>query len=299
MSAREPYFDLCRQIAHARSEAHRADLHLHTRHSDGTFTPEEVVRRAGARGLGAIAITDHDTLAGFAPARDAARTLAPALEVVSGVEITSEYRGAELHLLAYFVRPDFRPLNAALSDLRADRTRRFGEMIDRLAAAGVTLDETAVKECLAGGESPGRRTLAVLVAAQGKAATTDAAFARFLRDGGPVCVPKRRWPVADALALVRGAGGVSSWAHPPDTVTLEQVIELRELGLNALEVVYPSFAAARRQRLRDLAQTAGLAVSGGSDCHGPTPTRRAVGAFAVTRTELDRLRALATGFAKP
>ena len=299
MPARQPFLDLCRQIAVARSEAHRADLHLHTRHSDGTFTPDEIVRRAAARGLGAIAITDHDSLAGFAPARAAAQTVAPALEVIPGVEITSEYQDRELHLLAYFIRPDDPPLNAALRELRADRTRRFGEMVARLEVAGVALDETAVKRCLEGGESPGRRTLAALLAAEGKAATIDAAFARYLRDGGPVCVPKRRLPVADALALVRGAGGVSSWAHPPDDVTLEQVLELRDLGLNALEAVYPSFAASRRQRLRDLAKAAGLAVSGGSDCHGPSPTRRAVGACAVTSAELERLRELAGNFPKP
>jgi predicted metal-dependent phosphoesterase TrpH len=172
-------------------------------------------------------------------------------------------------------------------------------MVDRLAAVGVPLDETVVQRCLASGESPGRRTLAALLASEGNAATTEAAFARYLRDGGPVAVPKRRLPVADALALVRGAGGVSSWAHPPADVTLEQAIELRALGLNALEVVYPSFAAARRQRLRDLARETGLAVTGGSDCHGPTPVRRAVGAFAITRIELDRLRDLAATFAKP
>src|SRR5206468_1383819 len=110
--------------------------------------------------------------------------------------------------------------------LRADRMRRFEQMVDRLAAAGVPLDETAVKPCLAAGGSPGRRTLAALLVAQGKAATVDAAFARYLRDGGPVAVPKQRLPVAEALALVRGAGGASSWAHPPDDVTLDQVIDL-------------------------------------------------------------------------
>src|SRR5262249_27985274 len=181
-----------------------------------------------------------DTLAGFADARDEARAIAPGLEVIAGVEITCEYRGAELHLLAYFVRRDDPALNAALNDLQADRKRRFNEMRVRLADAGIELEESAVSLHLADGASPGRRRLSVLLASQGKAATPDAAFAKFLRDGSGVCVPKRRLPVADALALVRGAGGVSSWAHPPDDVALEQVIELRDFGLDALEAVYPS-----------------------------------------------------------
>jgi predicted metal-dependent phosphoesterase TrpH len=294
MPPRQSYFDLCRQMAQARSEQHRADLHLHTCHSDGAFTAEEIVRRATSRGLGAIAITDHDTFSGYSLACQAAKRLAPTLEIVPGVEITSEYRGCELHLLAYFFRSDDRDLNAALSDLRCDRIRRFGEMLERLKTVGISLDETAIEPYLADGSSPGRRTLAMLLAAAGKAANVDAAFARYLRDGGPIALPKRRLPVADALAIIRVAGGVSSWAHPPDDVTLEQVLELRELGLNALEVVYPSFSANRQKRLRELAAAAGLAVSGGSDCHGPTPVRRAVGAFAVTQTELERLRERAT-----
>jgi predicted metal-dependent phosphoesterase TrpH len=204
-----------------------------------------------------------------------------------------------LHVLAFFVRSDNSSLNAALGDLRADRMRRFHEMVERLKAGGVSLGNEAVKQCLADCVSPGRRTLAALLAGQGKAATTDSAFVRFLRDGGPICVPKQRLAVADTLSLVRGAGGVSSWAHPHADVTLEQAIELRDMGLNALEVVYPSFAATRSRRLRELATIAGLAVSGGSDCHGPTPARRAVGAFAVTRIELERLRSLTGGFAKP
>src|ERR1700686_3140899 len=111
MPERSPFTQLCQRPAQLRAESNRADLHIHTCHSDGAFTPDEVVRRARQRGLGAIAITDHETPAAYFPAQAAAKVGdnvgdGPAIEVIAGVEISCEYRGQELHLLGYFFRPD-------------------------------------------------------------------------------------------------------------------------------------------------------------------------------------------------
>src|SRR4051794_4429843 len=99
MPARQPFTQLCRHLAHLRADGRRADLHVHTTHSDGGFTPAEVVARAVRRGLAAVAVTDHDTISGHAVAL--AARLDAALELIPGVEITCEYRGRELHLLGY------------------------------------------------------------------------------------------------------------------------------------------------------------------------------------------------------
>jgi predicted metal-dependent phosphoesterase TrpH len=290
MPTGQPFTRLCQQLAQLRSESQRADLHLHTCHSDGVWTPTELVQRAAARGLGAIAITDHDTCSALPEARTAARGLASAPEIVAGVEITCEFRGNELHLLGYFLDADEPALDSALAGLREQRRLRFQHMVDLLSRAGLPLDGIEVQSRIESGCSLGRRDLAGMMVRAGHVETVGQAFARYLRDGTPYAVPKRGLPVAEALALVRAAGGISSWAHPPQDIELEQVIELRELGLGALEAVHPSYTSARSRGFRELARAAGLLVSGGSDCHGPTPVSRALGSWGIRRDELNLLR---------
>src|SRR6266536_68528 len=140
MPAQQPFTALCRLVAEARPHADRADLHLHTTHSDGNYTPAQVVELALRSGLCAIAITDHDTLEGVAPARVAAA--GTGLEVIAGVEIGSEHEGRELHLLGYFVSPEDAALAQALEVLGHRRAERFHEMIERLRQQGVSLAET-------------------------------------------------------------------------------------------------------------------------------------------------------------
>src|SRR5260370_18514976 len=129
MPAQQPFTALCRLAAQARPHADRADLHLHTTHSDGSYSPAQVVELAVRGGLCAVAVTDHDTLAGVAPARAAAA--GTGLEVVAGVEISAEHQGRELHLLAYFVATEAGLLQDALPRLRAARAHRFPEMVER------------------------------------------------------------------------------------------------------------------------------------------------------------------------
>jgi predicted metal-dependent phosphoesterase TrpH len=280
MPARQPFTHLCQQLARGRY-AGRADLHLHTTCSDGSYSPAELVDLARRGSLAAIAVTDHDTLAGVAPARLAA---AGALEVISGVEITTEHRGRELHLLGYFVDPDDGPLGAALAAVRRGRVERFGAMIERLRACGVSVEE----EPGAGGEAPGRRHLAEMLVRQGKVGSVREAFARYLADGGRAAAPKKRLPAGEAIALVRQAGGVAAWAHPAYDGAQECLRELAALGLQAVEAEYPQAGQGRTAELRRWAAALGLAVTGGSDCHGPG--RRGVGARTISDAELATLR---------
>src|SRR5262249_14284419 len=142
MPARQPFTHLCQQAARL-PHTGRADLHLHSTSSDGEYTPAQVVELAWRAGLAAIALTDHDTLAGDAAARAAQSGCASAagLEVIAGVEITTEYQGRELHLLAYFVEPGNAALERALATIALGRRARFGEMLDRLRQRGVEVDD--------------------------------------------------------------------------------------------------------------------------------------------------------------
>jgi predicted metal-dependent phosphoesterase TrpH len=288
MPARQPFTALC-QIAARSRFAGRADLHVHSTYSDGTYTPAQLVDLARRSGLSAMALTDHDTLNGISQAR--AATKGSALEIVTGVEISAEYRGAELHLLSYFVDMESQPLLAALERLRVDRTNRFWEMADRLRGCGVALDNDELRAFtkLESG-TLGRRNLAEFLVKTRRAGSVREAFVRFLGDRGRAAVPKVRLPVADAIACVRQAGGVAAWAHPSYDCTREALTELREMGLRAVEVEYPATRPSRRRELRDLAHELGLVITGGSDCHGPEQPRRAIGACSISIEELERLR---------
>jgi predicted metal-dependent phosphoesterase TrpH len=271
--------------------AGRADLHLHTPSSDGTYTPAQLVDLAGRAGLAAIAITDHDTLCGLQATRTAAA--GTGLEVISGVEITTEHGENELHLLAYFVRPDHQPLNNALAQIRTHRIERFDEMVRRLKVRGVVIAED---DGIPAPATLGRRHLAERLVRSGQVATVREAFARYLKDGSPAAAPKWRLPVAEAIDLVRASGGVTSWAHPPSGAPFEQFVELRRLGLQAIEAEYPATRRARNRQLREYAGKLGLAITGGSDCHGPGP--RSVGCSTISSEELEQLRVLAS-YVKP
>jgi 3',5'-nucleoside bisphosphate phosphatase len=285
MPARQPFTILCQTLARPRLTA-RADLHIHTTHSDGNYTPAQVVDLARRSGLAAVSITDHDCVDGLAAARQPART---DVEVISGVEITARFRNHIVHLLGYFFEPGEPRLMAALSELRELRAGRFQEMVTRLRSCGVALENNHVYGP-ADGETLGRRHLAALLVKTGRAATVREAFHRYLRDGGRVAVPHVGLPVAQAIAVVRGAGGVAAWAHPSYDCSRETLIELRDMGLNAIEAEYPGFRRSRVQDLRRLATSLGLAITGGSDCHGPENIRRPIGACTICSEELETLR---------
>jgi predicted metal-dependent phosphoesterase TrpH len=268
----------------------RVDLHLHTTCSDGLYTPGQVVELARRSGLAAVAVTDHDTVAGVAEAQAAA---GGALEVVPGVEITSLWRGRGLHLLGYFFRPDDPALVERLGLLRDQRVQRFREMADRLAELGAPVPQEQVSSLVSSG-TVGRRHLATLLVKAGRVSSEREAFRRYLGDRGRAAVSVGL-PAAEAVAAVRDAGGVVSLAHPPYDVTRETLAALRKLGVQAVEVEFPACQARRSRQLRAWAAELGLAVTGGSDCHGPEPWQRAVGARGVTVRELEALRSLASG----
>lgn len=267
----------------------RVDLHLHTTRSDGAYTPAQIVDLARRAGLPALALTDHDTTDGLAEAF----AVAADIQIVPGVEITTEFAGREFHLLAYYFRPDDAALLGALAALRRRRAERFREMVDRLRPMGVTVDSAAVDAALSR-PVVGRRQLAELLVETRQVSSLRQAFSRYLGDTGGIAIPPVRLPVADAIALVRQAGGVAAVAHPAYDCTRDTLATLAALGVKAIEVEYPTFRPARTRELRNWAAELGLATCGGSDCHGPGDHRRAVGARGVTVAELDRLHSFAT-----
>ena len=283
------FTNLCRSIAQARVPTARVDLHVHTTCSDGTYTPAQIVDLARRSGLPAVAITDHDTVAAVPIAQQHAGS---SLEVIPGVEISTVHADRELHLLAYFIRMDASPLMDALERLKAGRRARFFAMADRLRTLGVKLTTDSVEHLVDHG-ALGRRNLANLLVEQGQAATVREAFQRYLGDRGRINVPKERLPTGEAIALVRSAGGVAAWAHPGSECTRESLRGLYNLGMRAVEVDWPTAKPNRSRDLRAWARELGMAVTGGSDCHGPDDPRRTVGVCGITVAELDAVRRMA------
>ncbi len=144
------------------------------------------------------------------------------------------------------------------------------------------------EDASAGPDALGRRYLAQLLVGAGQVASIKEAFARYLGDGQRFVIAKQRLPLGPALELVRAAGGIAAWAHPGKLCDLARLTELRNLGLGAVEVEYPDVKRSRQQQIRAWASQLGLAVTGGSDCHGPGP--REVGCCSISAIELEQLR---------
>ena len=244
------------------------DLHMHTTSSDGRCTPEELVLRAWNAGIRTMSVTDHDTMAGVAPAARAALPLG--MTVVPGIEITSVYRGKDVHVLAYFLSESAPGLQEMLTRQRRQRVERAQEIADRLDRLGVPIDVPALIETASapGGKALARPQIAQALIAAGHVATVAEAFDRYLGEDSPAYVPHRGASPADVVALVAAGGGVASLAHPGYRPQDEIVPGLVDAGLTAIEVFHSSHDGAAQERYLAMAAQYGLLVTGGSDYHG-------------------------------
>jgi predicted metal-dependent phosphoesterase TrpH len=275
----------------------RIDLHTHSTASDGTDTPAELVRRAGAARLDVLALTDHDTIGGWA---EAVAALPAGLTLVRGAELSCVSEGVQpvtLHLLAYLFDPADAAFVAERRRLRAARRDRGRRIVARLAADGYPIDWDGVRE-LAGDAAVGRPHIARALVGAGVVASVDEAFGRLLHHDSPYYVPKRDTEVLGAIRMVRAAGGVPVFAHPlarsRGHVVRDQVIaQMAAAGLAGLEVDHPDHEPADRAHLRGLAAELGLLVTGSSDYHGSNKTV-GLGAYGTDPETYQRLAAQAT-----
>jgi 3',5'-nucleoside bisphosphate phosphatase len=265
-------------------ESRYVDLHMHSTASDGALPPADVVAAAARAGLVAIALTDHDTLAGVSEAREVGERMG--VRVIPGVELSAVEGDGELHLLGLHIdRPD--TLEGELAAFRDARRDRAGRIVERLNALGVpvTLDAVLAE---AGTGAIGRPHVARALVAGGWARDLRDAFDRWLGNGRPAFVEKRRLSLADAVRLVHEAGGIAVYAHPGGGATRARLEALRALGLDGVEVRHPSHSAEDIARIGALADHLGLVPSGGSDWHGTSEGPRAIGSMHVPESWLVR-----------
>lgn len=268
------------------------DLHVHSTASDGSLLPEAVVARALAAGLGAIALTDHDTVAGIPAAVATGDRLG--LRVVVGCEFSAAAPWGEMHVLGYFLPSESPVLDAFLERCRADRIRRGREMVTRLQGLGVDLEFDDVLLQSRGG-AVGRPHVARAIVRQGGAADVGDAFDRYIGRGRPAFVEKRLPEFAEITRIVHSVGGLVSVAHLKERGTRSFLERLKHEGLDAVEIRHPSHDPALRSRLTDIALRLGLLRTGGSDWHGdpePGESHGALGSQEVPLEWLERLDAL-------
>ena len=246
------------------------ELHSHTTCSDGSLTPTALVEFAAEKGVKALAITDHDTMAGWDEAIAAAAPLS--LEIVPGLELSTVYNGRSMHILGFY--PDREKLRSPLQVRVEGRKRRARKMADKLAELGYPVELPD----LSGAMAPGRPHLASALKRAGHVSSHREAFDRFLKDDGPAYVPYEKFTAQAGIALLLSCGAVPVWAHPYifRGGTVETILpELVEAGLKGIEVYHPTHSPSQTRKLEDYCQTYGLLMTGGSDYHGPAKEKNA------------------------
>ncbi|TXT57777.1 MAG: Error-prone DNA polymerase [Candidatus Thorarchaeota archaeon] len=250
----------------------RADLHTHSNFSDGKYSPQKIVELAKSLNLGAVALTDHDTLKGI-PDFLSANKISDIM-LIPGVEISTEFQETEFHILGYFPPQDSKKFEQALKKLEFSRTQRFPKMCKKLAELGISISEEEIEEELKNVTSPGRPHLARILVKKGIVNNTQDAFDKFLRKGGPAYVKKERMNSLDAIHLLRDEHAVPVIAHPLLThiENLDAIlIKFEEEGLLGVEIEYDygkSKSWRNNQSLKSLVKKLGLIMTGGSDTHG-------------------------------
>ena len=274
----------------------RIDLHTHSTASDGTMSPADVVREAAAVGLDVLALTDHDTTGGWAAAIEA---LPPGLTFVCGAELSCRIGRTSIHLLGYLFDPAEPTFAAERERVRESRLHRGRRIVDLLAADGYPVTWDEVLGYAAGG-TVGRPHIARALMKHGLVSTMDAAFTpEWLATRGRYWAPKEETDAAAAIRLVRGAGGVSVFAHPLATkrgrvVSDDDIAALAAAGLTGLEVDHVDHDASQRAHLRRLAADLSLQVTGSSDFHGESKAVR-LGDETTTPEVYEALVAAASG----
>ena len=280
------------------------DLHLHTTCSDGTLAPNELVHMCAERGLKVIAISDHDSTEGVEEALDAARAF-PELEVIPGVELSTDVPGSEIHMLGYFVDHRDADFQSILTGFREDRQQRTRQMVKRLNELGIEISLERVKELSKGG-AIGRPHIAQAMVEAGYVKYPRDAFDRYIGRNGMAYAERVKLTPLEAINIIVGHGAVPVMAHPTyaasksdrdGVASLRDILgELKAAGLAGMEVYYADYTPEQVEWLAELADDVGLIPCGGSDYHASgNPGESEPGSVGPPTESVERLRSLRSG----
>jgi len=265
-----------------------ADLHLHTNFSDGSFSPEELIKALADTDISCIAVADHDTVMGIRPALEEAKSTG--IEVLPAIELTAEYETSEIHILGYLIDCENKDLLATTALLKQNRIERIYKMVEKLKKMGLDLEAEAVFSFTKEG-TVGRLHVARAMLGAGFVNSVSEAFEKYIGDKKPGYVLGFKLSPREAIDLIKNAGGIPVLAHPY-TVSREDVIsQIIECGVMGLEAYYPEHMHGMTDFYLELAKEKNLLVTGGSDFHGASKPLLQLGVFKIPYELVERLKA--------
>lgn len=273
------------------------DLHTHTTESDGSFTPEELIEEAKRAGLSAIAITDHDTVSAIPKAMPAA--LKNQIELIPGIEFSTDYYGKEIHVVGLYIDITNEKLLKKIKEFKECRAGRNAVIIQKLQEEGfaITMEELTSEnpDCVIT-----RANIARFLYEHGMLPSIQTAFEKYIGDHCKCYVNRFKITPSEAVKLIKETGGIAILAHPllyhmNDASLLKLILEMKEAGLDGIEAIYCTYSSKEERHMKALAQKNGLLISGGSDFHGSTKPKLALGTgygkLHVPYTVLDAIKA--------
>lgn len=251
-------------------DTRKIDLHVHSTESDGTLTPEELAVEAKNQGLSAFALTDHDTVDGVKRARKASGELG--IELISGVELSTEYREKEVHMVGLFLDEDNPDLLDHLADFRDNRYNRNEKMYELLRREGFDITKEALREMFPDAVLT-RAHIARFLTEKGYVKDIKTVFEKYIGDGCRCYVPRKKVTPMEGIRLIHAAGGKAVIAHPilyhmSDATLRNLILDCKEEGVDGIEAIYSTYHPGEERYIRALAKEYGLLLSGGSDFHG-------------------------------
>lgn len=272
-------------------ERRLVDLHTHTTASDGTLSPEALVHEAADAGLAGIGITDHDTINGVAAGLAAGER--EGIIVVPGVEINTDFRSTEVHVLGYYIDIESPRLSEELQRLRDERFNRGKRIVERLNQLGMNISMERVQE-ISGGGAIGRPHVARAMVEAGYVSSVNSAFGKWLIRGTPAYVERYKLTPVQAIEIITEAGGVPILAHPGDAKCDDIIPDLVKAGLKGFEAAHTDHSSHQRKHYIKLARKYHVLATGGSDYHGPNEMKQfPVGHVTVDLDVVNALRELA------
>ena len=264
-----------------------ADLHVHTRFSDGTFTPEETMAYAKRQNLNCIAITDHDNVDAIATAINLQEHYD--IELIPAVEMTAQEDGKELHILGYFIDWQDKTLGERLKQTCEGRRDRIYKMAEKLKEHGINADAEEIIE-YADSKAISRLHVARYLIEKGYVPSLKVVFSKYIGDGKPCYVGRFRFSSSEVINIIKESGGVAVIGHPGLDNVNDLLPTLVKNGLEGIEVYHSDHTKSTREGLKDFAQKHNLLITGGSDCHGANKRQVLMGKIRLPYEYVERLK---------
>lgn len=264
-----------------------ADLHLHSVFSDGTSTPEELIDEAKKSGLSAVSVVDHDTVLAVDATVEAAK--AKNIEVLSGIELTAEYEGLEIHILGYLIDCKNKQLLEKLDSLKKNRTERIYKIVDKLKEQGIKIKPETIFGLSSQG-TVGRLHVARTMVKEGLVSSVFEAFQKYIGDKCPAYVLNFKLSPQESIELIKTAGGIPVLAHPYILNRDDLIPTFVDFGLMGLEAYYTEHSRSMINSYLGLAKRYNLLVTGGSDYHGSAKPEVMMGAAKIPYELVEKLK---------